>query len=263
MDAFSARILGAPEASKSARFKAPDGSCMREVHVHRDQIVELESEGAWEQLGSAFERLLDGSATSSAELNAFESGGDFQASQGPIHDHAEVVRRCARVTAGDSVSMIAGGCNTLDKVAAKSMASMVCGGCIPVINEFLGQEEFVPAFCDHSETCAPDIRMFRLRLLQGEATPFVPGQHVVVQARIGGHWISRPYTISSTRERQDLTRSSSSASARVCSHLGFSNCSKAGRPCESQDRAEPIVSLPTTIQMWCSWHQASALPRHL
>lgn len=67
-----------------------------------------------------------------------------------------------------------------------------------------------------SETLAPDIRMFRIRLLNGEAPPAIPGQHLIIQGRIGGRWIERPYTITSApgargtyevivkRERQGL-----------------------------------------------------------
>lgn len=197
LGAFTARAMGAPEATKSARFTARDEGVMREIHVYRDQIVEIESEGPWDQLGAALERLLDGGVIDDAELAAFEAGGEFTATQVPDRDQAEIICRCARVTAGDVVAMIVDGCDTLDKLAAKSMATRVCGGCVPAIKEFFGQGEWMPAVCDGSQTMAPDIRMFRLRLLEREGPPSIPGQHLVIQARIGGRWIERPYTISS------------------------------------------------------------------
>ena len=216
LGAFSARAMGAPEATKSARFTARDDGIMREIHVYRDQIVEIESEGPWEQLGAVLERLLDGGVIDDAELAAFEATGDFHAAQAPDRDQAEILCRCARVTAGDVVSMIVGGCSTLDELAAKSMATRVCDGCVPTIKEFFGQGEWMPAVCDRAETLAADIRMFRLRLVEGDGQPAIPGQHLVIQARIGGRWIERPYTISSAagtprfyevivkRERQGL-----------------------------------------------------------
>jgi len=197
LGAFTARAMGAPEATKSARFTARDEGVMREIHVYRDQIVEIESEGPWDQLGAALERLLDGGVIDDAELAAFEAGGDFTATQVPDRDQAEIICRCARVTAGDVVAMIVDGCDTLDKLAAKSMATRVCGGCVPAIKEFFGQGEWMPAVCDGSQSMAPGIRMFRLRLLEREGPPSIPGQHLVIQARIGGRWIERPYTISS------------------------------------------------------------------
>lgn len=198
LEAFTARTMGAPEATKSARFTARHDGVMREVHVYRDQIVEIESEGPWEQLGAVLERLLDGGVVDDAELAAFEAGGDFSGPQAPDRDQAEIVCRCARVTAGDVVSMIAGGCRTLEKLAAKSMATRVCGGCVPTIKEFFGQGEWMPTVCDRSEMLAPDIRVFHLRLVEDEGLPAIPGQHLVLAARIGGRWIERPYTISST-----------------------------------------------------------------
>jgi len=197
--AFSARAMGAPEATKSARFTARDEGVRREVHVYRDQIVEIESEGPWDRLGAVLERLLDAGAVGDAELAAFEAGGDFSAEQQvPDRDQDEIVCRCARVTAGEVVALITGGCDTLDKLAATSMATRVCGGCVPAIKEFFGQGEWRPAVCEGTHPMAPDIRMFRLRLVEGEGPPPVPGQHLVIQARIGGRWIERPYTISSS-----------------------------------------------------------------
>jgi CRP-like cAMP-binding protein len=147
LGAFTARAMGAPEATKSARFTARDEGVMREIHVYRDQIVEIESEGPWDQLGAALERLLDGGVIDDAELAAFEAGGEFTATQVPDRDQAEIICRCARVTAGDVVAMIVDGCDTLDKLAAKSMATRVCGGCVPAIKEFFGQGEWMPAVC--------------------------------------------------------------------------------------------------------------------
>ena len=197
LGAFSARALGAPEATRSARFTARDRGIIREIHVYQGQIVEIESEGPWDQLGAVLERLLDGGVTDDAELAAFEASGDMFGEQVPDRDQGEIVCRCARVTAGDLVAMITGGCDTLDKLAATSMATRVCGGCVPAVKEFLGQGEWTPAVCDGSQPLAPDIRMFRLRLVERDALPSVPGQHLVIQARIGGRWIERPYTISS------------------------------------------------------------------
>src|SRR5579862_1210405 len=197
LGAFSARALGAPEATRSARFTARDQGIIRELHVYQGLIVEIESEGPWDQLGAVLERLLDGGVTDDAELAAFAASGDLFGDQGPDRDQAEIVCRCARVTAGDLVAMITGGCDTLDKLAATSMATRVCGGCVPAVKEFLGQGEWMPAVCDGSQALAPDIRVFRLRLVERDAFPSVPGQHLVIQARIGGRWIERPYTISS------------------------------------------------------------------
>lgn len=201
LDAFSARVIGAPEANRSVRFTAHDDGILREIHLCSDQIVEIESEGAWQQLGHVFECLLDGSRIQAAELAAFEAGGDLDA-RVKVESHAEFVCRCARVSAASLVSMIAAGCNSIEKVAARSMATMVCGGCVPAIKEFLGQGEWMPVACTHNETVAPGIRSFQLRVLTSDSEsadliPHVPGQHLILQARMGGHWIERPYTISS------------------------------------------------------------------
>jgi nitric-oxide synthase len=119
------------------------------------------------------------------------------------------------VTAAEIVSVIGKGCSTVEQIARENRATLVCGGCIPTVKEFLGQEEWLAATCESSLALASDIRVFRLRTASGGPSS-LPGQHVIVQGRIRGRWVERPYTIASApgtdkccelvvrRERQGL-----------------------------------------------------------
>ena len=214
-EAFRAQFIGAEEATSSIRFSDRAARIHRQIHLFEGRIVEIESEGAWGDLGAVFERMLDGGALDSDEIAAFEAGGDIGKTMQPPRDAAEIVCRCSGVTAAEIVSAIGRGCDSLERIARENRATVVCGGCIPTVKEFLGQDEWLAATCEFSVVLAPDIRMFRLRTPSG-GTPTLPGQHVVVQARIRGRWVERPYTIASVpgtdgcyelvvrRERQGL-----------------------------------------------------------
>jgi ferredoxin-NADP reductase/CRP-like cAMP-binding protein len=195
-EAFRAQIIGADEATSSVRFSDPAARIYRQIHLFEQRIVEIECEGIWPALGIAFERMLNGGIIDQDEIAAFEAAGDLGKSVPPTRDAAEIVCRCSGATAADIVSAIGKGCDSLEKISRETRAAVVCGGCIPTVKEFLGQDEWSAASCEVSIPLTPDIRMFRIQA-SSCSSPFLPGQHIIVQARIRGRWVERPYTIAS------------------------------------------------------------------
>ena len=194
--AFRTQLIGADEATCSIRFSDSAAGIHRQIHLSDHRVVEIESEGPWQGLGLTFEHLLDGGIVNDDEIAAFEASGDLGKGTQPARDAAEIVCRCSGVTAAEIVSAIGKGCGSLEQIARENRATMVCGGCIPAVKEFLGQDEWRAATCESSLILAPDVRAFSLRTSSG-ASPALPGQHIVVQARIRGRWVERPYTIAS------------------------------------------------------------------
>jgi len=195
-EAFRAQLVGAAEATSSVRFSDPAARIYRQVHLFEQRIVEIECEGIWPALGIAFERMLNGEIVDQEEIAAFEAAGDLGKATPPKRDAAEIVCRCSGATAADIVSAIGKGCDSLEEIARETRAAVVCGGCIPTVKEFLGQDEWSAASCEFSIPLTPDIRMFRIQA-SSCSLPFLPGQHVIMQARIRGRWVERPYTIAS------------------------------------------------------------------
>jgi ferredoxin-NADP reductase/CRP-like cAMP-binding protein len=195
-EAFRAQIIGAAEATSSVRFSNPAARTYRQIHLFEQRIVEIECEGIWPDLGIAFERMLNGGIVDQDEIAAFEATGDLGKATPPTRDAAEIVCRCSGATAADIVAAIGKGCDSLEGIARETRAAVVCGGCIPTVKEFLGQDEWSAAACEMSIPLTSDIRMFRIQA-PSSIRPFLPGQHVIVQARIRGRWVERPYTIAS------------------------------------------------------------------
>ena len=82
-------------------------------------------------------------------------------------------------------------------MAQRTRATLVCGGCLPTVREMLGVADWTPARCTSITVLGERVRAFRLQPLDRAVAPFHPGQHLVVQGRIGEHWVQRAYTISS------------------------------------------------------------------
>jgi ferredoxin-NADP reductase/CRP-like cAMP-binding protein len=193
-DAFRGLVMGADEATSSVRFANREAGIQRQLHLFESRIVEIETEGAWPGLGIAFEYMLDGTPITDREMTAFEVSGDLGKADPPPRDSAEILCRCSAVTTAAMVSAIGQGCRSLDQIAAATRATVVCGGCIPTVKELLGQDEWMAATCEDASPLAADISVFRLRTMV-QARPALPGQHVILQARIRGRWVSRPYTL--------------------------------------------------------------------
>lgn len=197
---FTARVVDAPEPDFSVRFEDPDTGAVREVHLAGGVPVELESAGEWQGLGEAFEGLLDARRLDDAQLARFEACGSFdsvdEGSTG-ARRRGGVVCACAGASAEDIQRAIDTGCHTAEQVAKCTRATLVCGGCLPTVREMLGAADWTPVRCTSITPLGERVRAFRLQPLEGAAAPYHPGQHLVVQARIGEHWVQRAYTISS------------------------------------------------------------------
>ncbi len=195
---FTSRVVGAAEAEASARYSDPDDyDISREIQVAEGKIIELESSGEWRQLGEVLAMLLDGTAVTAADLERFEAQGSFAEEGGPIKRKQGFVCTCASVTAATIEEAVISGCTTAEQVTARTRASLVCGGCLPVVKEMLGQSDWVPARLEAIERLNDNIRAFLIKPMDRGLLSFFAGQHLVVQARIDDHWVLRPYTISS------------------------------------------------------------------
>lgn len=194
---FTSRVVDAPEPDCSARYEDPDSGAVREVHLVDGVPVELESTGEWLGLGEAFEGLLDARRLDDAQLLRFEAGGSFDDDGAAGHRRGGVVCACAGASVDDIQRAIDGGCHTTEQVAQCTRATLVCGGCLPTVREMLGVADWTPARCTAITPLGERVRAFRLQPLDRAAAPFHPGQHLVVQGRIGTHWVQRAYTISS------------------------------------------------------------------
>jgi ferredoxin-NADP reductase/CRP-like cAMP-binding protein len=196
--AFTARQIGAPEAEQSARFTDADTDTVREIHLADGRLIEIESDGPWDELGSVMALMLSGAVLSEAQVRAFRSEGRLGRPEPRYHDDLDVVVcRCSNVTVGRIFEAMQEGADDLETLTAKTLASLVCGGCTSWLKEFVGQSDWTLACCDAVTPLAHDIAAFRLRPKNGRCAPGLPGQHVVVEARINGQRVQRPYTISS------------------------------------------------------------------
>lgn len=196
-DAFTAAVAGAG-AGEVCEFSLPARSVRRRLEVLDGRLVRLECEGEWTGLGRMFEVLLDGQRVEPWQLALFAERGGFEAVEPqPRYESTEVICACTRATCGQILAAIREGAHSVDEVRESTRATLVCGGCAPLVKELLGRDDWTPALVTQIETLLEDVRAFQLRPARGGCRAFLPGQHVVLQARIDGRWVQRAYTLSS------------------------------------------------------------------
>lgn len=195
--AFTARVVGSPPATAKVTFQRPGNNVYRELSLVFGVLVEIQSEGEWTALGEMLGALLDGRIIEEWELELFKQRGDFRAEDlKPLYEAGEEICACTKATAGQVQQAILEGCHTLDAVAARTSATRVCGGCAPLVRELLGKSEWTPARVCRTVDEGPGIRTFCLKSPEGTMKSYLPGQHVVIQARIDNRWVQRAYTLS-------------------------------------------------------------------
>lgn len=200
-DAFTSRVAVDLAGAEKVTFEG--AGTYRELDVRDGKVVRIYSEGAWTGLGDMLNRLLDGKAVEPWQIALFRDKGDFRVEEArPLYEGNEVICACTKATCATILDVIKAGCHTLEAVAEKTKATLVCGGCTPLVKELLGKSEWSAAEVVESRELARDVRRFCLRPASG-TRPFEPGQHVLLQARIENRWVQRAYTISSAPLGQD------------------------------------------------------------
>lgn len=198
MPTFTSRVVGAPEPDLSVRFDDPHTGAVREVHLADGVPVEVESSGEWRELCDVFEMLLDARRLADEQIHRFEAHGSFNdEGHGGPRRRQGIVCACAGVSIDDIQQAIASGCHSTEQVASRTRATLVCGGCLPTVKDMLGVADWTPARCESVVRLGEQVCAFRIKPLDRAVAPFHPGQHLVIQGRIGDLWVQRPYTISS------------------------------------------------------------------
>jgi nitric-oxide synthase, bacterial len=194
---FIARLLTPGSEGTEVRFEVPGHSIYRGLTISDRKITAIYSEGEWLKAGEALAAMLQGRELQEWEIRLFEDTGSFSREDvHRVYESKEAVCACSNVTYGQLDEAFRLGCSSIEAISARTGATRVCGGCIPLINEMLGRTDFTPARIVDVLSLTRAVRSFRLRAIEVPLASYEPGQYILVQARIDGRWIQRPYTLS-------------------------------------------------------------------
>src|SRR6202008_3002141 len=108
----------------------------RELTLLDGTLVGVHVEGEWPALGEVLGLLLDGRPIEEWQLELFRERGDFHVQEpAPLYEDREEICTCTHTTCGQIMQAIRDDCHTVQQVAARTRATMVCGGCAPLVRE--------------------------------------------------------------------------------------------------------------------------------
>ena len=175
-----------------------EGDDARAIELAGDRVVGVACRGRWAGLRGAMHDVMERRKVQTWERALFRELGALELEHiDEVVDPDEVVCHCANVKRRALVEAADGGATTVAMIAAQTCATTICGGCTPLVEEILGSPKLeVAAVLD---LCKLGDGFVRLTITPAQSDPAesLPGQHIVVQARIHERWATRAYTLTS------------------------------------------------------------------
>jgi tryptophan 2,3-dioxygenase len=211
-------------------------------------IVRITSDCGWPDLAGAHLLAIDGIALTEDQRETFLATGELTTVPDTVEpeepgDPEAILCSCVRVTTGAVDEAIRAGSSTPHELEQALGCGSVCGGCTPRLAERVGQAAWTPVEVVDELHLTETVRAFRLLPVAGRLKPWRAGQHVVVGARIDGHWVDRQYTITAAPGAATLEITVKRESLGLFSNWLFDERDQADRLRISDPQGEPAWEL--------------------
>lgn len=184
------------------QFKDQEGRS-REITLAEGKLVGIASIGQWDDLQETSQLIYERPTLTRDDLASFHQSGIISRFSNSSAGFQKNVCECMQVQAQTIQDCILHGASTIEEISKKTGAGTVCGGCRPRILELLGGNAWTYVRIVDVQEHTPKVKSFRFQLLGGSYYPSLPGQHIVVEGYIDGHWVCRSYTLTSLSENMD------------------------------------------------------------
>ena len=167
-----------------------------------DRLVEMSVQGTWLGRTLANNLMFQQETLPRWQINLFRESGELQIEEvANLIDPQSIICNCTQTTCGQLQEIIAGGLDTLEKLAEATQITMICGGCQPLVEEMLGSANLDVAKMLLKQDLGQNIFRFQFRPVNKPVVAHQPGQHILIQGRIDGVWVTRAYTLSSNADQ--------------------------------------------------------------
>ena len=183
--------------TESVQYETEKGG-QRTLKFKGDRLVGMSVQGTWLGRRTANNLLFEQDTIPRWQINLFRELGELQIEEiANLVDPESIVCNCTQTTCGQLQEMIAGGLDTLEKLANQTQITLVCGGCQPLVEEMLGSASLDVAEMLLKQDLGQGIWRFQFRPVNEPVVASLPGQHILIQGRVDGVWVTRAYTLSS------------------------------------------------------------------
>jgi nitric-oxide synthase, bacterial len=187
--------------AESVQYQTDQGG-QRVLKFKDDQLVGMSVQGTWLGRRLANDLLFQQKSLPRWQINLFRELGELQIEEvSNLTDPESIVCNCTQTTCGQLQDMIAGGLDTIEKLAEATQITLICGGCLPLVEEMLGSANLDVAEMLLKQRLTKDIFRFQFCPVREPVVTYQPGQHIVIQGRVDGIWVTRAYTLSSSADQ--------------------------------------------------------------
>ncbi|MEL6580585.1 MAG: nitric oxide synthase oxygenase [Cyanobacteria bacterium J06621_12] len=188
--------LGERSTTESVEYQTEKGQ--RTLKFQGDRLVGMSVQGTWLGRQTANNLLFQQETLPQWQINLFRELGELQIEEvANLIDPESIVCNCTQTTCGQLQEAIASGWDTLEKIANQTQITLVCGGCQPLVEEMLGSANLDVAEMLLKQDLGQGIFRFQFRPVSKAVVKYQPGQHLLIQGRVDGVWVTRAYTLSS------------------------------------------------------------------
>lgn len=179
------------------RHELPKGG-ERVLKLKDGRLVGLSVRGLWTGRRWATELFFKRQPLPRWQINLFRELGELQIEEtSSLIEPEGIVCNCTQTTCGKLQELIEAGMDTLEQIADDTKVTLICGGCQPLVEELLGSANLAVAEMTFKRELERGIFRFLFCPVSEAVVPSLPGQHILIQGRIDGVWVTRAYTLSS------------------------------------------------------------------
>lgn len=187
------------------QFKFEKGANKLELSVVDNKITGIKAYGVWDELPTLCQILLEARTLQEDIFKNFEiTGKIITPKRLDTHEESEIVCECLSVTKKQLQEQINKGIDTLEGLSNATGACTSCKGCQYRILQMLGKGGWISGVMKKIRANNDYINSYNIRTIDKSFDTFKPGQHLIIQIKVGNNWIERPYSISDLLKNGEL-----------------------------------------------------------
>lgn len=168
-----------------------------EIGLNQNTIAEVQAYGEWDSLPAVCKMILNQEKLTAQQINQFEISGILLGKeQSTLHNEARIICDCMLVRQDKIQQAIDQGAKNLNTISNITGACTVCRKCKFRIMEMLGKSIWLSASLVLAQIHNDLVRSYYIKPATESVKKIVPGQYVIIQVKVNGNWLERPYTIS-------------------------------------------------------------------
>lgn len=188
---------------KEVRYTAENGG-ERVLKLRDNKLFSLSVKGRWAGRRLAIQLFFQDQPLPRWQVALFRELGELQIEEAiTLGSDSDIVCNCTKTTCGKVRELIDTGLDTLEGIVEQTQVTMVCGSCQPLIEEMLGSANLAVAELIAKLDLGRNMVSLQFRPVYEQIVASKPGQHILIQGRVDGNWVTRAYTLSSPADQTE------------------------------------------------------------